>query len=243
MSPVSRTPRECSNSSSARTSMTRAAARANGASQSRSVISRARATASRLRQRPEPGRSGREPGGGVPLASPFRSSRMTPSRRPPLPICSGCPSSSETFSSRRTPVARIRTRSGSSSKRRATSAAGSPTRTLIPRSSVSYSSTAPTSRRSEVALPPTATACDGCSIATPSKFVVDPLADPADLGRRRGVGGDQLVGERPRTRSARSGPARPRPGPSRARPRSSRRRRRRRRRCPRPGGRASSSRR
>ena len=49
---------------------------------------------------------------------------MTPSRNPPLPICSGWPSSSETFSSSSTPVARMRTRSGSSSKRRATSAAG-----------------------------------------------------------------------------------------------------------------------
>ena len=43
---------------------------------------------------------------------------MTPSRRPPLPICSGWPSSSESFSSSSTPVARMRTRWGSSSKRR-----------------------------------------------------------------------------------------------------------------------------
>src|SRR4051795_3030392 len=95
---------------------------------------------------------------------------MTPSRRPPLPICNGWPSRSETFSSRRTPVGRMRTRVGSSSKRRATSAAGSPQSTRTPRSSVSYSSTAPTRRRSEVALPPTATACAGCSIATPAKM-------------------------------------------------------------------------
>ena len=40
----------------------------------------------------------------------------------------------------------------------------------MPRSRVSYSSTAPTSRRSEVALPPTATAWAGCSISTPSKM-------------------------------------------------------------------------
>ena len=39
----------------------------------------------------------------------------------------------------------------------------------MPRSSVSYSSTAPTRRRSEVAEPPTATAWSGCSISTPSK--------------------------------------------------------------------------
>ena len=108
--------------------------------------------------------------GEEPLALPLSRSRMTPSRSPPLPICSGCPSSSESFSSSSTPVARMRTRSGSSSKRRATSAAGSPHSTRIPRSSVSYSSTAPTRRRSEVALPPTATACAGCSISTPAKM-------------------------------------------------------------------------
>ena len=53
-----------------------------------------------------------------PLALPLRRSRMTPSRKPPLPICSGWPSSSETFSRSRTPVVRMRTRWGSSSKRR-----------------------------------------------------------------------------------------------------------------------------
>src|SRR6184192_4273895 len=42
---------------------------------------------------------------------------MTPSRRPPLPIWSGWPSSSESFSSNSTPVGRMRTRRESSSKR------------------------------------------------------------------------------------------------------------------------------
>ena len=120
---------------------------------------------------------------------------MTPSRRPPLPICRGWPSSSETFSRRRTPVVRMRTRCGSSSKRRATSAAGSPQRTRMPRSRVSYSSTAPTRRRSEVALPPTATAWAGMVDLDPLEDVVDAVADLADLGRRGRVGGDQLVGE------------------------------------------------
>ena len=40
----------------------------------------------------------------------------------------------------------------------------------MPRSRVSYSSTVPTSRRSEVALPPTATAWAGCSTSTPAKM-------------------------------------------------------------------------
>ena len=56
-------------------------------------------------------------------------------------------------------------------------------------------------RRSEVALPPTATAWAGCSNSTSVEEVVDAVADPADLGRRGRVVGEQLVGERPRSRS------------------------------------------
>ena len=67
-------------------------------------------------------------------------------------------------------MGRMRTRVGSSSKRRPTSAAGSPQRTRMPRSSVSYSRTVPTMRRSEVAEPPTATAWAGSSTSTPSKM-------------------------------------------------------------------------
>ncbi len=61
------------------------------------------------------------------------------------------------------------TRRGSSSKRLATSAISSLESTRTARSRVSYSSTAPTSVRSEVALPPTATAWSGCSSSTSSK--------------------------------------------------------------------------
>ena len=90
----------------------------------------------------------------------------------------------------------MRTRRGSSSNLFATSAIGSLVSTRTARSSVSYSSTAPTSVRSEVALPPTATAWAGWSTSTPVEEVVDVVAQGADLGRRGRVVGQELLGDR-----------------------------------------------
>ena len=120
---------------------------------------------------------------------------MTPSRRPPLPICRGWPSSSETFSSSSTPVARMRTRSGSSSKRRATSAAGSPQRTRI-----AALQRLVLEHRADQAAQRGGGAADGDGLRRmldldPLEDVVDAVADLADLRRRGRVGGDQLVGE------------------------------------------------
>ena len=120
---------------------------------------------------------------------------MTPSRSPPLPICSGWPSSSETFSSSSTPVVRMRTRSGSSSKRRATSAAGSPQRTRIAALQglvLEHRADQPAQRGGAAADR------DGLGRVLdldPLEDVVDAVADLADLRRRGRVGGDQLVGE------------------------------------------------
>ena len=67
------------------------------------------------------------------------------------------------------PAGSRRTRSASSSKRSATSAIGVEDSTRMPRSSVSCASSAPTSRRSEVAVPPTATALWAGGGSSPSK--------------------------------------------------------------------------
>ena len=120
---------------------------------------------------------------------------MTPSRRPPLPICSGWPSSSETFSRRRTPVVRMRTRCGSSSKRRATSAAGSPQRTRI-----AALQRLVLEHGADQAAQRGGAAADGDGLGGVLELdaledVVDAVADLADLRRRGRVGADQLVGE------------------------------------------------
>ena len=68
-----------------------------------------------------------------------------------------------------TPAGSRRTRSMSSSKRSATSAAGAVASTLMARSSASCESSAPASRRSAVALPPEATARSIGGVTSPSK--------------------------------------------------------------------------
>src|SRR3954449_4421219 len=79
---------------------------------------------------------------------------ITPSRSPPPATFSGIPRQSDTTSRISTPAGRSWTRSWSSSKRSAISADGALASTLIARSSGSCASSAPASRRSDVALPP-----------------------------------------------------------------------------------------
>ena len=94
---------------------------------------------------------------------------MIPSRSPPLPICSGWPSSSENFSSSSTPAGSSLTRRGSSSKRTRRRPRSDRWRERAPRARASRTrAPPPTSVRSEVALPPTATAWSGWSNSTPS---------------------------------------------------------------------------
>ena len=85
-------------------------------------------------------------------------SSSRPSRRPPRPICNGCPSRWAAASRIRIPAGIRRTRSALSDSRAATSAAGAPERARIAFSTASGASTSPTTRRSDAALPPTATA-------------------------------------------------------------------------------------
>ena len=101
------------------------------------------------------------------LACAASSSRM-PSRSPPRPIWSGRPSACAAASSTVSPAAISSTRSRSIANRRDTSSLASPESTRIARCSDSASSTDPTSRRSDAALPPTATAASTGGSARPS---------------------------------------------------------------------------
>ena len=203
------------------------------------AIAARRATPPRATQRGGPGRR--------PLAlaePPAKRSRMTPSRRPPLPIWRGWPSSSETFSRRRTPVVRMRTRRGSSSKRRATSAAGSAERTRI-----AALQRLVLEHRADQAAQAGRRAADRDRLVGMRRS--RRRRRSPRCGRGRGGSRPPRADRRSISSSARTPEpivpgahlVRPRRGRCRGSPRSSRRRRRRRRSARRPGGRAPWSRR
>ena len=100
---------------------------------------------------------------------PPASSRSTPSRRPPRPIVSEHPKVCVAAARISIPAGIRRTRSGSSARRCATWSAGASPRTCNARCSAPGSSTGPTIRRSEAALPPTATAASGRGTSSSSK--------------------------------------------------------------------------
>ena len=120
---------------------------------------------------------------------------MTPSRRPPLPICSGWPSSSETFSRSSTPVVRMRTRS-----RVELEAAGDLGGGIAAEDADPALQGLVLEHGADQAAQRGGAAADGDGLGgvldlDPLEDVVDAVADLADLRRRGRVGGDQLVGE------------------------------------------------
>ena len=160
---------------------------------------------------------------------------MTPSRRPPLPIWSGWPSSSETFSSRRTPVVRMRTRSRVELEAPGDvggGLAGQDPDPALERLVLEHRADQSPQRGGAAADR------DGLRRAARSRPPRrSPRSGRGSCGSRPPRAGRRRSARRraPRSRPARSAPPRPRRGPSRGRPRSSRRRRRRRRSCRRPG--------
>ena len=124
------------------------------------------------------------------------SSRMTPSRRPPRPISQRPPEAVgdllEHEHARPAAAARARARARTPAR---------PPRSAVvarirrPRSSVSWSSTPPTSRRSEVELPPTPTASSGVGRREALEGPRDVGAHALQLGDRRRVAVQVGVGE------------------------------------------------
>ena len=120
---------------------------------------------------------------------------MTPSRSPPLPICNGCPSSSETFSSSSTPVVRMRTRSGIELEAAGDVGGGVAAENPYPplqRLVLEHRADQPPQRGGAAA---DGDGLRGLLDLDSREDVVDAVADLADLRRRRRIGGDQLVGE------------------------------------------------
>ncbi len=141
------------------------------------------------------------------LLRPCQVDERPPRAGPPRPICSGCPSACAAASSASSPAGISRTRWTSRSKRKATSAAGPLVQHVAaPGAGSRRRARRPTSRRSEAALPPTAT-------ATSTGPGVDPLqrpgrvrADRLELRDRRRIA---AAGRRRRGSRSRTGTNRP----------------------------------
>ena len=114
------------------------------------------------------------------------------------------------------PAGSSRTRSRSSSKRAATSAIGVVDSTRMPRSSVSCDSSAPSRRRSEVAVPPTATALVGRRRLEPLEGARHVAAHLLELvhGRRVARAGRSRRGSRSRSETTPTTPSAPSGSPT-----------------------------